>query len=311
VTALTKTEGEAPLFRATSLLPDEPIVIRSGGKAWSPRNYGDKYFGEVSLRTALEKSLNCATAWLGERVGWKSVLETARALGISTPMEPVPSLVLGSFEVIPLEMAAAYAAFANYGVLNAPRAIKSVLDNDGNLLQGRPMQLKRAISPEGACLVTHLLEGVLDRGTASEFGGKIPARAAGKTGTTDEYRDAWFVGYTSNLLALVWVGFDRPRNTGLTGASGALPIWAEFMKQASGVLPPEEFFPPPGIVFRTVDRTNGYLATSRCSETIREAFLAGSEPTQPCPQHPDPTLEPTPEEPGQKGLFRKFLNLFR
>ena len=310
-TALTEAPEGVPAFRATSLLPDEPLVIRTGGKSWSPRNYGDKYFGKVSLRTALEKSLNCATAWLGEQVGLEKILRTAQDLGITTPLEAVPSLMLGSFEVVPLEMAVGYGAFANYGVLNTPRAIKSVLDRDGKVLERRRMQLKRAISPEGAYLVTCLLQGVIERGTASAVAGEFGVPVAGKTGTTDDYRDAWFAGYVSNLAALVWVGFDQPRNTGLTGATGALPIWADFMKQATGALPPEEFFPPPGIVFRSIDRTSGYLATPLCPDTIREAFLAGTEPTQPCPRHPEAAPAAEPEEREKKGLFGKFLNLFR
>ena len=311
VTAVEGKKEKLPRFTASSLLRDEPLDIHYDGKSWSPRNFNDKYAGEVTLRNALEKSMNCATVWLGQHTGYKRIIQTARKLGLTTSMEPVPSLVLGAFEAVPLEMASAFGAFANHGVLSTPRAIKTVLDKKGDLLERKPMELKRAVSPEAAFLITNLLKGVIQRGTAFRVSGEITVPAAGKTGTTNEYRDAWFVGYTSRLLALVWVGFDQPRNMGFSGSGAALPIWAGFIKEASGSLPPEDFLPPPGIVFHEIDRISGQLSTSVCTDTIREAFLTDTEPTAHCPLHPETVSEAKTGEKKNRGLFRRFRDLFR
>lgn len=311
VTALKGSQEKPPRFSAASLLRDEPIKIHYDGKTWSPRNFNETYSGEVTLRTALEKSLNCATAWLGQHAGYERIIHTARELGLTTPLEPLPSLVLGAFDAIPLEIASAFSAFVNHGVLSSPRAIKTVLDKDGNLLERRPMELKRAVSPESAFLITNLLKGVIERGTAFSISEKITVPAAGKTGTTNDYRDAWFVGTTSRLLALVWVGFDQPRSIGFSGSGAALPIWGDFMKSASGSIVSDDFLPPPGIVFCKIDRISGGQATSECTDTIREAFIAGTEPTAPCPLHPETVTESKPGKPKKRGLFRKFKDLFR
>jgi penicillin-binding protein 1B len=311
VTALEGSETSPPRFTPSSLLRDEPIEIRFDGKTWKPRNFNDQYTGDVTLRTALEKSLNCASAWLGEQIGYERIIQTARDLGLTTPMEPVPSLVLGAFEAVPLELASAFSVFANNGVQSSPRAIKTVLDKDGNLLQRRPMKLKRVVSPEAAYLMTQLLQGVFQRGTAAGVAGRIDVPVAGKTGTTNEYRDAWFVGFTSRLVALVWVGFDKPKSVGFGGAGAALPIWTDFIQGASGWLPPEAFLPPPGIVTLRIDRINGLLATSECTDTLEESFIRGTEPVEPCPLHPEADPEDEQEEAGRPGVFKRIFNLFR
>jgi len=174
------------------------------------------------------------------------------------------------------------------------------------------MELKRAVSPKTAFLITNLLKGVIQRGTGFSVSDRITVPTAGKTGTTNEYRDAWFVGYTSNLLALVWVGFDKPQSIGFGGSRAALPIWADFITEASGTLPPEDFLPPPGIVFKKIDGVSGRLATSSCQDTLEEAFLAGTEPTESCPLHPE-VSKPEKRKDGEKrkGLFRRFRDLFR
>ncbi len=310
VTAL-EGKGGRPAFTPASLLRDEPIKIRFRGKTWSPRNFNDEYFGEVTLRTALEHSLNCATVRLSQKVGLSRIIETARALGITSPLEPVPSLVLGAFETVPLELAGVFAAFANHGAWSKPRAIKKVVDKEGNLLERRPMELKQAVSPQAAFLITYLLEGVMERGTGRSVAGRLTVPAAGKTGTTNDSRDAWFAGYTPRLAALVWVGFDRPRSLGLSGARAALPIWADFIQGTSDWLVTEPFVPPPGIVFRKIDRLTGRLATPACTDTITEAFLEGTEPTEPCPLHPAGKGKEGPARKGKRGVFRKILDWFR
>jgi penicillin-binding protein 1B len=310
---VTALEGgvREPAFTAASLVQDEPIRIRYEGKSWSPKNFNDQFFGRVTVRTALENSLNCATVWLSQRVGLAKVIDTAQSLGLTSPMEPEPSLVLGAFETAPLEMAFAFGAFANHGVLTKPRAVKKVLDKEGNLLERRPMELEQAISPEVAYLITSLLKGVFERGTARSVSSRIRVPAAGKTGTTNDNRDAWFAGYTPRLAALVWVGYDKPRSIGRTGSQAALPIWADFIGRASDWLVTEDFVPPSGIVFAEVDRMSGGLATRACTDRITEAFLVGTEPTESCDLHSDETVEDGLGERSERNVFRKVLDWFR
>lgn len=309
----TALEGgaQAPAFTAASILRDEPIHIRYDGKSWSPKNFNDQYFGQVTVRTALEDSLNCATVWMSQRVGLERIIETARRLGITSPMDPAPSLVLGAFETEPLELASAFGAYANHGVLTRPRSIKKVLDKEGKLLERRPMEVEQAVSPEVAYVITSLLKGVCERGTARAVAGRISVPVAGKTGTTNDSRDAWFAGYTSRLAALVWVGFDQPRSIGKTGSQAALPIWTDFIRSTSDWLVAEEFVPPPGVVFRKIDRLTGLLATKACTDTITEVFLKGTEPRDPCPLHPDESTEQGPGKKVRRGVLRRMFDWFR
>ncbi len=303
--------GKTPRFTAASILRDEPIRIRYEGKSWRPNNFNDQFFGKVTVRTALENSLNCATVWLSQRTGLEGIIETARSLGITSPMDAAPSLVLGAYEIQPLELASAFGAFANHGVLARPRAIKKVLDKEGALLERRPMDLEQAISPEVAYVITSLLKGVFERGTARSVSGKIGVPAAGKTGTTNESWDAWFAGYTPRLTALVWVGFDKPKSIGRSGSQAALPIWAEFIRNTSDWLVTEEFMTPPGVVFLEIDRLSGLVATMACTDTITEVFIAGTEPRLPCPLHPDDSTEKDSGKMPRRGVFRRVLDWFR
>lgn len=303
--------GKAPRFTAASILRDEPIRIRYEGKSWKPNNFNDQFFGKVTVRTALENSLNCATVWMSQRTGLEEIIKTARSLGITSPMDAAPSLVLGAYETQPLELASAFGAFANHGVLARPRAIKKVLDKEGTLLERRPMALEQAISPEVAYVITSLLKGVFERGTARSVSGKISVPAAGKTGTTNESWDAWFAGYTPRLTALVWVGFDKPKSIGRSGSQAALPIWAEFIRNTSDWLVTEEFMPPPGVVFLEIDRLSGFPATKACTDTITEVFIAGTEPTGPCPLHPDGSTEKGSGKMPRRGVFPRVLDWFR
>jgi penicillin-binding protein 1B len=303
--------GQSPDFTAASILRDEPIRIRYEGKTWKPSNFNDQFFGQVTVRTALEKSLNCATVWMSQRTGLDKIIETARRLGITSRLEPAPSLVLGAFEIQPLELASAFGAFANHGVLARPRAIKKVLDKEGRLLERRAMELEPSISAEVAYVITSMLEGVFERGTARSASEVLGMPVAGKTGTTNDSRDAWFAGYTPRLAALVWVGFDKPRSIGRSGSQAALPIWADFIRKTSDWLATEAFVPPPGVVFREIDPLSGLLATEVCTDTIREAFVKGTEPQRPCPLHPDDSTEQEPGEKPRRGLFRKVMEWFR
>jgi penicillin-binding protein 1B len=277
--------GEPPQFTAVSFLEDRPLTIGTGRNAWTPRNYENRYEGTVTVRRALEQSLNAATVWMADAVGYEAVVRAAREAGFTSPMDPVPALVLGSFEVTPLELASAYATIASGGDRLPPTGLRAVVDREGGVSEPR-VDRAAGLRPDEAFLVTHLLEGVIDRGTgASARALGVEGPVAGKTGTTNEGRDAWFVGYTPRLVALVWVGFDQRDVLRLSGAQAALPIWADFMRTALGVVPASAPEPPPSITFRDVDATNGKLASVWCPVVIREAFLASTEPREPCPDH--------------------------
>jgi penicillin-binding protein 1B len=277
--------GEPPNFTASSLLEDRPLTVSRGRTDWAPRNYENRYEGTVTVRRALEQSLNAATVWMADSIGYDAVVRAAREAGLTSPMEAVPALVLGSFEVTPIELASAYAALARGGERVQPTGLRAVVDREDGVSEPR-VERAPGVGPDEAFLVTHLLRGVMDRGTGA------PARSlgvlgpvSGKTGTTNEGRDAWFVGYTSRLVALVWVGFDQRDVLRLSGAQAALPIWAEFMRTALDVVPAPAPEAPPSITFREVDAANGKLATTWCPVVIREAFLASTEPRDDCPDH--------------------------
>jgi penicillin-binding protein 1B len=277
--------GEPPNFTPASLVEDRPLTIGSGRTAWTPRNYENRYEGTVTVRRALEQSLNAATVWMAETVGYDAVVRAAREAGFTSPLEPVPALVLGSFEVTPLELASAYAPFASGGERTPPTGLRAVVDREGGVSKPRAERIP-ALQPDEAFLITHLLKGVIDRGTgASARALGVEGPVAAKTGTTNEGRDTWFVGYTPRLVVLVWVGFDQRDVLRLSGAQAALPIWADFMRTALDVVPPTLFEPPTSITFRDVDAGNGALGTAWCPVVIREAFLAATEPRESCPEH--------------------------
>jgi penicillin-binding protein 1B len=281
-----------------SRLTDEPFEWAYDAQVWRPENHRDRYFGNVSVRQALEFSLNAATARLAQSIGLDPILDLARRLGITSPLPPYPSVVLGALEVSPFEIAQAYAVLANNGLRAEPRATRKVVDADGRPIERYPVEVVRVASPEAAYLVTHLMEGVLARGTGAGARALGFARpAAGKTGTTNDARDAWFAGFTPELLAVVWVGFDERKPLGLTGAAAALPIWTAFMKGATAAAAPSAFVPPPGVTLVRIDPLSGAKATPDCPETIEEAFWRGQEPTNACPLHGGAGSEPAPDAP--------------
>lgn len=283
------SEDGARRFTPASLVEDSPFTWSYEGQEWRPENYNDKYYGLVTFRYALEKSLNSATARIASEVGIKKVRDVAYRLGLQGPLPLLPSLALGAVEVTPIEIARAYSTLANGGVRTNSLAVKQVIDQRSQVLEKRNVRVKKVISPRVAFIMNHLLKGVLDRGTgrgARRMGFTRPA--AGKTGTTNDTRDAWFAGYTPDLLAVVWVGFDRQSELGLTGAQAALPIWTEFMKKATAGSPLTDFNPPPGIEFIEVDPLSGYRATPNCPRVVREAFFKSEAPLAFCPLHPSP-----------------------
>jgi len=271
----------------TTRLEDEPFSWPFDHREWTPANYDNRYRGTVTVRTALALSLNAATARLAYDVGLDEIIDTAHRFGITSPLPPYPSVVLGAAEVAPLEVATAFTALAGGGLRATPLAVGRVTDRDGIAIERTPVEVERVTSPETAFLVTHLLRGVVDGGTGAAARRRGFTRpAAGKTGTTNDYRDAWFVGFTPDLLAVVWVGFDQKRPLDLAGSEAALPIWTNFMQRALAGRPVQPFVPPPGIAMIRIDPVSGLLATANCPEAIDEAFYLGQEPSDPCPLHP-------------------------
>ena len=285
--ALTAPPGGGRGFTAATFLDDSPLTLTVNGAPWSPRNYEDRYQGRVTVREALAQSLNAATVRLAQDVGLPTVVERARAFGIESRLDPVPAMVLGSFEVTPLELARAYLPFVNGGRRTPPaHAVRAVQERGGAVDTGDDeAEGKPVISPAEAYLMTSLLEGVIKAGTgASARTLGVTGAVAGKTGTTNDGRDAWFVGYSPGLLAAVWVGYDNGEPHGLSGAEGALPIWAEFMRPALESVAPRDFTVPSGVTFAEIDLTNGKLANRFCPRTGKEIFLNGTEP-EPCREH--------------------------
>jgi len=271
-------------FSAADILNDTPLTIRvDRNKNWSPENFTRTYQGPVTIRKALAQSLNVPTIRLLEKIGVQQSIHYAREFGIKSRLNPYLSLALGSSDVTLFELASSYAVFANHGVRLGPVSIQTIADSSGRVIYANDAMPLQVIRPEIAYLITNLLKGVIERGTGWKAA-EINRPAAGKTGTTNDYRDAWFIGYTPDLLAGVWVGYDDHRTIGPkeTGARAALPIWLGFMKRALTGREPEEFPVPDGIVFREIDPRSGLLNTANCNPSLREAFLAGTEPKQYC-----------------------------
>jgi penicillin-binding protein 1B len=287
--AFEQTRHSVHPIQPSTRIEDEPFQWAFDHQVWSPANYKKRYMGEVTVREALEFSLNAATARLAREVGLSPILDVAQRAGISSPLPPYPSVVLGAAEVTPFEVAQAFSTLANSGLRTTPLSVKKVFLRSGTPIERNRVQVEQAISADTAFLVTYLMEGVINVGTGRGARARGFIRpAAGKTGTTNDYRDAWFVGFTPNLLTVVWVGFDHKRPLNLAGADAALPIWTDFMKQATAGLPDTPFIPPPGIVLVRIDPASGQLATPACPRAIQEAFYQGDEPTSPCPLHPSP-----------------------
>jgi penicillin-binding protein 1B len=285
--AALSPERQREVFTAASMVDDVPITLQVGRDTWSPHNYDDRYEGLVTVRRALERSLNSATVRVASVIGYPAIIDVARSVGIESPLAPVPAMALGAFEVTPIELARAYMPFANGGVRpRGPMALVAAYEGDGEAVSLDRPESDRPITAAEAYLLTSLLEGVVNNGTAAAARNLgVSGAIAGKTGTTNDGRDAWFVGYSPTLIALVWVGFDSNEPHGLSGADGALPIWADFMKQALDVSPPRQAFPvPEGITFAEVDVTNGRLATRYCPAVARETFITGTTPS-PCQEH--------------------------
>lgn len=265
-------------FTPASLIVDEPVTYNGGPKGeWRPENYDHQYYGPTRLREALTYSRNVVTVRLVDAMGIDSLLNFARSVGITEEMPRNLSIALGSFSVTPLEMASVYSVFASNGMKSKPLTIKYITDSKGRVLETHEPEPEQAVSPQTAFLITSMMEDVVRYGTgwrAKALGRPVAA----KTGTTNDYKDAWFVGYTTNLVASVWVGFDNARTLGSqeTGGKAAAPIWTSFMSSAVRD-EPEGFTPPEGIVSMVIDPKTGLLSHG---DGIKEYFKEGTQPKQ-------------------------------
>ncbi|MCM2254653.1 MAG: PBP1A family penicillin-binding protein [Vicinamibacteria bacterium] len=285
----TFDDPSLPPVTPATVVEDTPWVFFYEDKEYIPQNYEDEYLGHVTLRRALAKSLNVATVKVAEMVGYSRVADLwNKRVKVGGDVKPYPALALGSFEVTPLQMASAYTVFANNGLKVDPVTILKVADASGQVVeQYNPPPPRRVVHEESAFLVTHMLRSVVNEGSAAAIRAQgLQGDIAGKTGTTNDMRDAWFIGYTGDLLAVVWVGFDDNTALNLPGSRAALPIWIDFMKSAlSGTTPAELRPPPENVVFVEIDKETGFRANSRCPHRFAEAFIAGTEPMEICQLH--------------------------
>jgi penicillin-binding protein 1B len=279
-------QGLDPVVTPVTTVDDVPTTFNFDGKEYTPDNYGEEFYGTVTVRDALIHSLNVATVKLAEMIGYQRVVNMTRQMGLGPNIQPTPAVALGAYEMTPIDVAAAYTPFAENGFRAEPLFLRSVLAADGTVEETRGPQTRAVLDPRVAFLTTSIMEDVINRGTGVTVRsmGFTPV-AAGKTGTS---RDGWFAGFTSNLLCVVWVGFDDNRDLGLSGSQSAAPIWGEFMKRAVA-LPQysdtKDFEPPAGVLQETIDPQSGQLATGSCPQTVQEYFVSGSEPTQLCEMH--------------------------
>jgi penicillin-binding protein 1B len=293
----TALDGSQTVITPASTVTDAPSSFAYGDQIYEPRNYKEEYHGDVTLRYALAMSLNNATVKVAEEVGYDKVADLAKSAGIVS-VKPTPAMALGSYEATPLDMAGAYTSFSNNGQRLSPLLVNSVRNAKGDVISNFKTDQRQVLDPRIAYIMTNMMESVINNGlgyTAVRLRG-FTLPAAGKTGSS---HDGWFAGYTSNLLCIVWVGYDDYSDLRLTGAQTAGPIWAEFMKKASA-LPQysdmKEFAQPTGVVDVQLDKATNRLATPTCPDDYTAAFVAGTEPRDTCDQTS-----------GVAGLFSRFF----
>jgi penicillin-binding protein 1B len=290
-------DGSPTVLTPASTVTDAPSSFAYGDQIYEPRNYKEEYHGDVSLRYALAMSLNNATVKVAEEVGYDKVANLAKSAGIVS-VKATPAMALGSYDASPLDMAGAYTTFANNGVRLSPILLRSVRNGKGDVIANYNTDQRQVLDPRVSYVMTNMMEGVINYGlgyTAVRLRGFI-APAAGKTGSS---HDGWFAGYTSNLLCIVWVGYDDYSDLRLSGAMTAAPIWTEFMKRAAA-LPQysdmKAFQQPTGVVDVQLDKFTNRLATPTCPDDYVSAFVAGTEPRETCDA-----------QEGMKGFFSKIF----
>ncbi len=280
----TLDDPALPPITPATVVDDSPYVFFYENKEYIPQNFEDQYFGPVTLRRALAKSLNVATLKVAEMIGYARIADLWRdRMKISRSVQAVPSVALGSFEVSPLEMATAYGILASGGFRREPFSLYRATTEDGTAFELRGnVSPSRVVRQETTYLVTRMMESVMNEGTgAAARSMGFLAEAAGKSGTTNDTRDAWFAGFTPDLVAIVWVGYDDNSPVTLAGSRAALPIWTEFMKSAVAGLGNRQFLPPEeGVVFVNIDKVTGKRANRACGKVFLESFLVGTEPME-------------------------------
>jgi penicillin-binding protein 1B len=287
--AFSRRDVLSPVTPAT-IFVDSPITVawekREEDQRWTPRNYDGQYRGPMSARRAVELSINIPTVRAALAASLPQVVAAARAAGIASNLKPYPSVALGAFEISPMEIAAAYSVFANSGVRVEPYAIAGVETSDGLLLDRKETPLAQVLPADAVFLVDSLLRGAVDRGTAAGArAGRLQGVLAGKTGTTNDGRDAWFVGFSPRMLTVIWVGYDDNRGLSLSGSQAAVPIFADFSRSVPSQYFAENFPVPSDIVTAEIDPETGYLVTPECPQRMTEVFIAGTAPKEECPVH--------------------------
>ena len=288
---------------AASLWSDDAVAYDAGkGQTWTPQNYGREQFGELSLRQALAHSANIITVKVLEAVGVPDFVDLAGRAGLTLHVQNGLSLALGTDEVTLKDLVQAYTPLATGGTKAEARTILRIYDRKRQVWIDNPPILSPVLTPAAAYITTQMLKDVLTYGTAKSLRGFSQTHpSAGKTGTTDNYVDAWFVGYTPNLITGLWIGYDQPKSggRGFTGGAVAAPIWERFMTKALASRPNLDFPMPESVSKLSIDPTTGFLARESCPQKLDEFFIAGHEPTEPCPQHgvvPEvPPEPPTPQ----------------
>jgi penicillin-binding protein 1B len=263
---------------------DEPETFEFDDQVWTPENYEAKYFGPITYRYALAHSLNLATIHVAQGAGFDHIADLWKRLAVGNPPKAYPSIALGVFEATPYEIATAYTIFPNLGTVRPLRHLARITRGGKDITRAPATRARAVTRPQTTFLVTHMMRSVINEGTAaSARAAGFALDAAGKTGTTNDLRDAWFAGFTPELLTVVWVGFDDNQPLGLSGAQAALPIWTDFMIRALAGHESLPFEVPPGIDFAAIDPESGKLAGPGCPRLFSEAFIAGTEPTEQAP----------------------------
>jgi penicillin-binding protein 1B len=309
--------GKGDVITAASRFADEPTTFTFNKQPYQPANFHNEYHGMVTVRQALAKSMNIPTIKVAEKVGFEKVADLVRAAGVKSPLMGTPSLALGAYEVMPIELAEAYTVFANKGVHLQRAFVTSIRDRKNKVVFTHQPQGNQVVDERVAYIMTNLMEEVMQSGTAAgarSKGFKVPA--AGKTGTS---RDGWFAGYTSNLLTIVWIGYDDNAEFELEAARSALPVWTNFMKRAISLRQYSDTKPfeaPKGVVKVNVDRHTGLLAGPGCASRV-EYFVPGTQPKTTCSHYeeynsPDGDLPIARNTESQKGgVFKSVLGVFR
>jgi penicillin-binding protein 1B len=285
--AFEEAKAGGPALTPASIVDDSATSWEVNNEVWTPQNYEQEYDGPITLRRALAKSRNLAAIKVAEQIGYDRVAGFWRKLGVGAAPKAVPSIALGVFEATPVEIATAYTLFPNGGTMRPLRHLLRIERGERDVTKRAHGSAKTVAEPDTTYLVTSMMRSVVNEGTGAGIrGAGFTLDAAGKTGTTNDLKDAWFVGFTPTLLTVVWVGFDDASQAlGLSGSQAALPIWSHFMTRSLAGTADTPFEAPEGVTFVEIDPQSGLLSGPGCPQPLREVFVAGTEPREVCPLH--------------------------